>query len=137
MSFNAGFNIAASGLSAQRARLNVVSSNLANAETTRTQDGGPYRRRQAIFQTHGASFQDDISQALQGVQVSEIEEDQTPTRWVWEPGHPDANEDGFVEYPNVNIVEEMTDMIVASRSYEANVTSFQTLKQMAQRALAI
>lgn len=137
MSFNAGFNIAASGLSAQRARLNVVSSNLANAETTRTEEGGPYIRKQAIFQTKNAGFEDEMDQAMQGVEMTEIADDQTPTRWVWDPGHPDANAEGYVEYPNVNVVEEMADMIVASRSYEANVTSFQTLKQMAQRALQI
>jgi flagellar basal-body rod protein FlgC len=138
MSFTAGFEIAASGLSAQRARLNATSSNLANAETTRTEDGGVYRRKQVMFRsTPEARFDDNLGAAMRGVEVDEIAEDPSPTRWAYEPGHPDANADGFVEYPNVNVVEEMAEMVVASRSYEANATAFETLKSMAQRALSI
>lgn len=138
MSFNAGFEIAASGLSAQRARLNMTSSNLANAETTRAEGGGVYRRQQVIFETRAIQgFETQLDGAMRGVEVEEIVDDPSPTRWVFEPGHPDANAEGYVEYPNVNVVEEMAEMIVASRSYEANATAFETLKAMAQRALSI
>lgn len=138
MSFTAGFDIAASGLSAQRARLNATSSNLANAETTRTENGEVYRRKQVIFQSKAeGEFDNQLGTAMRGVEVNEIADDPSPTRWAYEPGHPDANADGFVEYPNVNVVEEMAEMVVASRSYEANATAFETLKSMAQRALTL
>jgi flagellar basal-body rod protein FlgC len=138
MSFTAGFDIAASGLSAQRARLNATSSNLANAETTRTENGEVYRRKQVVFQSKvEGELDNQLGNAMRGVEVSEIADDPSPTRWAYEPGHPDANADGFVEYPNVNVVEEMAEMVVASRSYEANATAFETLKSMAQRALSL
>lgn len=139
MSFINGFDIAASGLTAQRTRLNVTASNMANAETTRTADGGPYIRRQVRFEAGGVeSFDGVLNQQLQRVNVAAIERDEaTPTRWVHDPSHPDANPEGWVELPNVNIIEEMTDMITASRSYEANATAFETLKKMAMRALSI
>lgn len=138
MSFINGFDIAASALSAQRTRLNVTASNLANAETTRTANGKPYLRQQAIFTAAETRFGDEVDSAIARVDVSAVQTDTTtPTRMVYDPGHPDARPDGFVEYPNVNIVEEMADMVVASRSYEANVTSFETLKKMALRALSI
>ncbi|MFT4704481.1 MAG: flagellar basal-body rod protein FlgC [Bradymonadia bacterium] len=139
MSFLAGFEIAASGLSAQRTRLTVVSSNLANAETTRTEEGGAYRRRDPVLQARRVdSFQGSLSGAVQAVQVADIgrSEGEVLPR-IFDPGHPDADEGGYVEMPNVNVVEEMVNMLTASRGYEANATAFQTLKSMARQALSI
>ncbi|MGM0577168.1 MAG: flagellar basal body rod protein FlgC [Myxococcota bacterium] len=138
-----GFSIAAAGMSAQRVRMNLVSSNLANVSTTRTEGGGPYQRKEAIFRTTYASGADPFEEpppaeeALRGVEVSEVRRDATEGPLVWDPDHPDADEDGNVRMPNVNAVEEMVDMITASRSFEANATSFQTLRDMAVRALQI
>lgn len=139
MSFLNGFETSASGLHAQRTRMNVTSSNLANAETTRTAEGGPYIRKQAVLEARPVgNFDATLNEAVQAVRVRAVEDDQVrPTRFVYDPGHPDAREDGYVEMPNVNVVEEMTDMITASRSYEANATAFETLKRMAMRALNI
>lgn len=138
MSFINGFDIAASALSAQRTRLTVTASNLANAETTRTAEGGAYQRQQVVFQTAAARFGDTLNDAaVSRVEVASVQADQRDMRLVWDPEHPDARPDGYVEYPNVNVVEEMAEMVVASRSYEANVTSFETLKKMALRALNI
>ncbi|QED28644.1 flagellar basal body rod protein FlgC [Microvenator marinus] len=138
MSFINGFDIAASALSAQRTRLTVTASNLANAETTRTAEGGAYQRQQVVFQTAAARFGDTLNDAaVSRVEVAGVQADQRDMRLVWDPEHPDARPDGYVEYPNVNVVEEMAEMVVASRSYEANVTSFETLKKMALRALNI
>lgn len=138
MSFIKGFDIAASALTAQRTRLTVTASNLANAETTRTAEGGAYQRQQVVFQTAAARFGDTLNDAaVSRVEVASVQADQRDMRLVWDPEHPDARPDGYVEYPNVNVVEEMAEMVVASRSYEANVTSFETLKKMALRALNI
>lgn len=138
MSFLKGFETSASGLHAQRTRMNVTSSNLANAETTRTAEGGPYIRKQAILEARPLEFGAALGEAVQAVRVRGVEDDQVrPTHFVYDPGHPDARPDGYVEMPNVNVVEEMTDMITASRSYEANATAFETLKRMAMRALSI
>ncbi|QDG51327.1 flagellar basal body rod protein FlgC [Persicimonas caeni] len=139
MSFLTGMEVAASGLSAQRTRLDVTASNLANAETTRTAEGGPYQRRQVIFEARRAEdFGRQLDGAVRRVDVSDIEVDAvTPGRLVYDPGHPDADLEGYVQMPNVDVVEEMTEMVMASRSYEANATSFETLKNMAQRALSI
>jgi len=142
MSFLYGLEVAATGMRMQRTRMNVISSNMANAETTRTAGGqGPYLRREVIVEAapiQGPGFEDALATAVQGVTVREIEQDtETPTRLVFDPGHPDANQDGYVEMPNVNVMEEMVDMITASRSYEANATAFDALKSMAQRALSL
>jgi flagellar basal-body rod protein FlgC len=131
----------ASGLTAERLRLDLIASNLANAETTRTENGGPYVRKVAIYAPRGAkySFRDILSTKFsgvsQGVQVVGIREDQTPFRSVYSPGHPEADEDGYVTYPNVDVVTEMVDMVAATRAYEANVTAIEAAKTMAQRAL--
>ena len=136
-----GFRIAASGMSAQRTRLNVVSSNLANARTTRTEEGGPYKRREPVFSTTLASVADPSrdpgAAALRGVQIQDVATDESEGAVVYDPQHPDADEEGNVRMPNVNVVEEMADMITASRSFEANVQAFQALKDMAQRSLDI
>jgi flagellar basal-body rod protein FlgC len=144
-----GLNIASGGMSAQRARLHVISSNIANASTTRTEDGGPYKRREAVFRTtlpqgwteamkNGETRKDAaVDLSLRGVEVSGVQEDSVPGPIIFDPGHPDADEDGNVELSNVNPVEEMVDMIAASRSFEANAQSFQTLRDMVMRAMDI
>lgn len=144
MSFLNSFDISASGLTAQRLRLDVISQNIANVNTTRTESGEAYRRKTVLFEErqNNPSFgqvllgQADTSPNT-GVRVSRIAEDDTPFKLVYEPGHPDANEDGYVSMPNVNIVEEMVNMISASRSYEANVTAMNAMKAMASKALEI
>lgn len=137
------FDISASGLTAQRLRMDVISENVANADTTRTDDGNCYRRQVVTFAQKGdqTSFSRVLNKQIdrysgQGVKVTGIYEDTwDETKLVYEPDHPDANEDGYVEYPNVNIVEEMTDLIDASRSYEANSTAFTASKSMAMKGL--
>jgi flagellar basal-body rod protein FlgC len=126
-------DISASGLTAQRLRLDTIANNLANAETTRTVDGTPYRRQVPVFR----EVLDGISGDLGGVEVVEIVKDQSPFRMVYDPGHPDANPEGYVLYPNVNPVIEMTDMISATRSYEANLSVMNACKSMFLKALDI
>lgn len=144
MSFLKGLEISASGLRAQRIRMNVASSNMANAETTRVAGGqGPYLRKEVSLRSVAVSGAEDpfatqLDSALRGVNVEEIREDRTtPTQRVFDPGHPDADPEGYVEMPNVNMLQEVVDMMTSSRSYEANATAFDTLKKMAQRALQI
>ena len=143
MDFFTAMEVSASGLSAQRTRMNVASSNLANVQTTRTEEGGPYRRRDVVLESDPAGAgaagigAGGFAEAVNRVAVTEIAEDQAPPRLEYDPGHPDANEEGFVEYPNVNMVEEMVDMITASRAYEAGVTALGTAVSMAERALTI
>jgi flagellar basal-body rod protein FlgC len=133
-------DVAASGLSAERVRMNTIASNLANARTTRTEAGGPYKRLDPVFEAVGLDQSRGVI-ATQGgvseVRVARIQEDTRPGMMVYEPGHPDANAQGYVEYPNVNAVEEMVNMITASRAYEAGVTSIESVKQMGQSALSI
>ena len=133
MDFLTALSTSASGLAAERERVNIASSNLANAETTRGPDGLPYRRRDPVFETVlGASSND-----VRGVRVASVIEDKSPGRRVYSPGHPDADGDGFVTLPNVNPVHEIVNLLSASRGYEANATAVETLKAMAQRALDI
>lgn len=124
--------VSSSGLSAERLRMDLIADNLANANTTRTPDGQPYRRKVAIFQpiTPTPSMPG-------GVRVAQIAEDTTPPRLVYEPGHPDADANGYVAYPNVDIVHEMVDMITASRAYEANIQAFNAAKNMFMRTIDI
>jgi flagellar basal-body rod protein FlgC len=133
-------DVAASGLSAERVRMNTIASNLANARTTRTEAGGPYKRLDPVFEAVGLDQSRGVM-ATQGgvseVRVARIQEDTRPGMMVYEPGHPDANPQGYVEYPNVNAVEEMVNMITASRAYEAGVTSIDSVKQMGRSALDI
>lgn len=121
--------VSATGLEAQKTRLNVIASNLANVNSTRTPEGGPYRRRDVLFATY---IYDQISQ---GVDIQRIVEDQRPPRVVFEPSHPDADREGYVRYPNVNPMEEMINMISASRAYEANLTMINSYKEMFLRTL--
>ena len=133
--------ISASGLSAQRKRMEIISSNLANIETTRTQEGGPYRRKDVVFSSTPLekSFSSQLNERLgehaQKVVVSKIVEDQTDPKLVFNPGHPDANEKGYVAMPNINLMTEMVNLINASRSFEANVQAINASKSMALRAI--
>ncbi|AEH50863.1 flagellar basal body rod protein FlgC [Pseudothermotoga thermarum] len=126
--------VSASGMTAQRLRLDIISSNIANSETTRTDRGGPYRRRVPIFSEYILKFGPAKSS---GVKVVRIEEDPSPFRLVYDPSHPDADENGYVRLPNVNVLREMIDLINAQRSYEANVAAFNTTKAMINSALQI
>jgi flagellar basal-body rod protein FlgC len=136
-------NVSASGMTAQRLRTDIIAQNIANVNTTRDENGEVYKRQNVVFSERDVT---GFSQILlrtagsvgNGVKVTSIYTDEeTPTKLVYDPSHPDANEDGYVEYPNVNTVQEMTDMIDASRSYEANVTAFNATKSMALKALEI
>jgi flagellar basal-body rod protein FlgC len=137
------FDIAASGLKAQTTRLNTISSNLANAETTSTPEGGPYRKKSVVFQTEQFPFQRHLAASLQeqghaeGVKVARIVEDAGPPQLVYDPSHPDARPDGYVAMPNVSVFKEMVDMMSATRSYEANTTTIKSAKRMAMKALDI
>jgi len=139
MDFYTTMDILASGLTAERVRMDVTSSNLANAQTTRTAEGGPYKRRDPVFTAVDATqqFSAEMNDALQGVQVTEVATDTTPPRREYQPGHPDADAAGYVNLPNVNMVEEMVNMITASRAYEAGVTAMKSTIDMADRALSI
>ncbi|HZV72936.1 MAG TPA: flagellar basal body rod protein FlgC [Conexibacter sp.] len=142
-------DVAGSGLAAERLRMDVTAGNLANAQTTKGANGQPYRRREVVLQeaqADGQSFGSMLSTAVtgasvgspvNGVQVSGIVEDPSPPRRVYDPGHPDADAQGYVSLPNVNPVTEMVDLIGASRSYEANVTSMQTAKQLFSKTLEL
>ncbi|MCI9005395.1 MAG: flagellar basal body rod protein FlgC [Lachnospiraceae bacterium] len=144
MSLFQSFNINTSGMTAQRFRMDVISQNVANVTTTRTTDGTPYRRKVVTFTekqlTPFSSYLTNARQAYMGngVKVSKVSED-TSTDFVmkYDPSHPDADENGYVSYPNVNIITEMTNMIDASRSYEANITAFETSKAMALKGLEL
>jgi len=131
--------ISASALVAERTRMNMISSNLANINSTRTAEGGPYKRKDAVFTaTPFAAMLDKSSkEAARAVEVSKIIEDTSPPRLQYEPNHPDANAQGYVAYPNVNAVEEMADMISATRAYEANITASKATMSMQMKALEL
>ncbi len=134
--------VSSSALKAQMIRLNTISSNLANIETTRTPDGGPYKKKSVVFRpvsTSPFSMQLDrqMSSAVKGVEVAEIVTDKRPAKMIYDPSHPDAGDDGFVAKPNVNMMEEIADMMSATRAYEVNVTIIKSAKQMALKALQI
>jgi len=136
--------ISASGLTAERLRMDIISQNIANANTTRTSNGTPYRRKVPVFkEIQNTTFSQVLENARNGnvigngVEVKAIKEDQSPFKRVYDPGHPDADEQGYVQMPNVDIVEEMVDMISAARAYEANVTAINAVKSMAMKALEI
>ena len=135
MSVNQILDIASSGMAAQRLRVQLIASNVANSETTRTKDGGPYRRRDAVFQSQDLGFSGALANA--GVRVASIQTSQEPFLTRYEPSHPDANSDGVVSYPNINPVEEMVNLTEASRAYEANIAVVRAAKTMATSALDI
>ena len=145
MGYFGALDISASGLTAQRMRMDTISMNIANVSTTRAENGGPYRRKLTVFEERQkpAVFDGYLRAAVRGdnlgngVRVARVVEDSAPFRTVYEPGHPEANADGYVTYPNVDVVTEMINMISASRSYEANVTSLNATKALAMKALEI
>jgi flagellar basal-body rod protein FlgC len=129
-------NVASSGMTAERFRLDVISQNLSNADTTKTENGGPYVRKGVTFQEVLNSTLKGTSQ-FSGVKVNEIFEDAAPFRLEYDPSHPEANEEGYVEYPNVNVLNEMIDMITAQRAYDLNASVISTAKNMYNSALNI
>jgi len=135
------FAISASALKAQKIRLDTVASNLANVETTSTPEGGPYKKKSVYFETQPLSFKEtldsSLSQRAQGVAVTKILADESEPKRVYNPSHPDADENGYVAMPNVNVLAEMVDMMSATRSYQANVTVIKSAKRMALKALEI
>jgi flagellar basal-body rod protein FlgC len=143
MDFETAMKISASGLSAQRTWMNVISSNLANVNTTRTQSGKPYERQTAVVEAADINdnfdriLGDVVQDELQAVRVAQIVPDGRDFKQVYDPGHPDANQSGIVTMPNISSVEEMTNMVVASRSYEANLSALNNAKQMALKAIEI
>ncbi|TCO79955.1 flagellar basal body rod protein FlgC [Marinisporobacter balticus] len=143
MSLFKSINVSASGLTAERLRMDIISKNIANANTTRTSNGTPYRRQVPVFKQTESTFEQTLENAKNGeqtgngVEVVGIKEDKTPFKKVYDPGHPDADKDGYVQMPNVDIVTEMINMISSTRAYEANVTAMNTTKSMAMKALEI
>jgi flagellar basal-body rod protein FlgC len=129
------FKVSASALEAQRVRMNTIASNMANAHTTRTAAGGPYVRKDVVFAATPVSS--DFSEKLEGVKISEVVEDNKPPLTVYDPGHPDADEKGYVSMPDINVIEEMVNMMMALRAYEANVRAFNMSKGMYQKALEL
>jgi flagellar basal-body rod protein FlgC len=141
MDFMTAMRVSSSGMTAQRTRMNTISSNIANVNTTNTPEGGPYRRKDAIFEaipeqrTFGEILIDKGDRNLQRVQVTDVHVDTKAPLLKYEPDHPDANADGYVAYPNINLMEEMANMIQATRSYEANISAFNSSKNMALDAI--
>jgi len=142
MDFFTAMNVSSTAMTAERTRMNLISGNLANANSTRTADGGPYKRKDAVFIATPVveKFSSTIDRARRGldsVAVSAIVEDSSPPRMQFDPTHPDADAKGYVALPNVNVIEEMADMISATRAYEANVTAAQAAKNMALKTLEL
>ena len=147
MAFMSSMNVVGSGLTAQQLRLDVISENVTNSQTTRTEGGGAYRRKMVVFQAEGtrSPFQAALDRARGvassrmegGVRVTQIVEDPSDLKLVSDPTHPDANADGYVELPNVDMIKEITDAMAAAQAYSANVTAFNVLKQVATKGLEI
>lgn len=143
MRYDAVFNVSGSGLKAQMLRMEVVSSNIANVNATRTPEGGPYRRREVVFETvpvqngFESALLHSTAASLKGVEVSRVTEDASPFLRKYEPNHPDAGPDGYVLYPNVNIVAEMVNLQEASRAYEANLSVITSVKSMIAKTFEI
>lgn len=143
MSFLNSLDITGSALTAQNYRMSLISQNLANSNTTKTESGEPYRRKQAVFEERKLNFsevlKDEVNNNMQGggVRVSKVVESEKPFVPVYDPAHPHADENGYVMYPNVNSTEELTDLMAATRAYEANITVLNALKGMASKALEI
>ena len=141
MAISTAFAVSASGLTAHRLRMDVISANLANAQSTSTPEGGPYRRQDVVLESVPRSGFDDLlageSSTVAAVRVKRIMQDQTPFRQSYDPGHPHAGEDGYVAQPNVNVVTEMVDLMAATRAYEANVAAVNATKRVLQAALEI
>lgn len=142
MSFLNSLNITGSALTAQRFRTDIILQNIANQNTTRTENGGPYRRKQVVLKEQGMNFESELNHAITnaqkgGVIAQEVIEDESDLIPVYDPKHPDANEQGYVMMPNVNSAEEMVDLMAATRAYEANITALNIGKAMAMKALEI
>lgn len=147
MAFMSSMNVVGSGLTAQQLRLDIISENVTNSQTTRTEEGGAYRRKMVVFQAEGdrSPFQAALDRARGraysglegGVRVAQIVEDPSDLKLVYDPTHPDANADGYVEFPNVDMIKEITDAMAAAQAYSANVTAFNVLKQVAAKGLEI
>ena len=142
MSFLQSLNISGSGLTAQRFRMDVISENIANQDTTRTENGGPYRRKMVVLSSAPNNFKNKLIKSISdyeagGVEVSDIIEDETEFKLVYNPQHPDADENGYVNMPNVDTLKETVDMMEAYRAFQANITALNTTKQMALKALEI
>ena len=143
MDFMTALDIGASGLSAERTNINVISMNLANAKTTRSAEGGPYKRKTVLLATEKVNepfskqMENALDRELNGVRVTSVANDKRPFQMVYEPGHPDADADGMVNYPAINVVEEMANLMTAQRGFEANVTSMEAVKAMFNKALEI
>lgn len=141
MSLFSAISVSASGMAAQRTRAELLVQNLANSETTRTPEGGPYRRRDAVFQSapqtsaFSAIFQNEVTDGVNGVEVADVIEDQSEGEKRYQPGHPDADKDGYVAYPNVNPAEDMVDLLSAQRGYEGNVAAIAAVKDMIQHSI--
>jgi flagellar basal-body rod protein FlgC len=129
------FKVSASALEAQRVRMNTIASNMANAHTTRTAAGGPYVRKDVVFSEMPVNS--DFAEKLEGVKVSAVVQDNKPPLTIYDPGHPDADEKGYVSMPDINVMEEMVNMMMAVRAYEANVRAFNMSKGMYQKALEL
>lgn len=143
MDFMTALEIGASGLSAERTHLNIISMNLANVNTTRTPEGGPYRRKSVVFQStpldspFTKAMRSELEREVKGVKVSGVVTDQRPFRRVYDPGHPDADGQGYVSLPDINVVEEMANMMTALRTYEANAATISSAKTMFNKALEL
>lgn len=143
MDFLTSLRISSSGLAANRKRMGAISSNIANAQTTRTAEGGPYRKKEVVFgseparETFGEILEGELDEKAQSVHATEVISSDKPPVLKYEPDHPDANAQGYVAYPDINVMEEMADMISASRAYEANISAMNTTKSMAMKALEI
>lgn len=143
MDFMTALDIGASALTTERTNMNIISMNLANAKTTRTAEGGPYRRKTSIMEAtevdgpFSKQMESALDRELRGVRVMSVVRDERPFKRVYEPGHPDADQQGFVSYPDINVVEEMANLMTAQRGYEANVTTVDTVKAMYTKALEI
>ena len=139
MNFLKSLEISASGLSVQRKRMDIIASNLANIETTRTEKGGPYRRKMVVMRTAemDQDFDTIFNSSVKGVQIDDIVEDQTPFKKVYNPSHPDADGDGYLYKPNVDLIVETTNMLMARRAFEANIAAIKATRQMVIKALEI
>lgn len=139
MNFLKSLETSASGLSAQRKRMDIIASNLANIETTRTEKGGPYRRKMVVMRTKemDQDFDTIFNSSVKGVQIDDIVEDRTPFKKVYNPSHPDADSDGYLYKPNVDLIVETTNMMMARRAFEANIAAIKATRQLVIKALEI
>ncbi len=135
MAFLSSLDIVGSALTAERYRSDVITQNIANASTTQTEDGGPYQRKQVVFSERELTFSETLSNVQGGVEISEVVENDRDFKMVYDPTHPQADEDGYVAYPNVDTTEEMIDLMAASNAYDANLTVLSVVKEMINKTL--